>query len=193
MTTHVTTQEAVETWKQAHRFVLDVYRLSKRLPADEHYGLTPKLRNSSVKIASNIVEGYARKSDEFYLKHLSESQVALEETKYSLLVARDLGYISEHTYDSVMSDAEGLSERLESLHSQLSQGPTEPALSESAGQEAPLFAVNKGVRHTVAELLTWLRGGRERIAESRQRRREERQPNVWIEDEQKGYLSQPDD
>src|SRR5438270_9602243 len=108
MTQQISTQEAVDTWKIAHRFVLDVYRLTNRLPKEEHYGLIPKVRTSAVKIASNIVEGYARKSNEFYLRHLTNSQVALEETKYSLLVARDLGYIAETSYDRVMTDAEHL-------------------------------------------------------------------------------------
>lgn len=116
---HLATQDAVETWKVAHRFVLDIYRLSSKLPPEEQHGLTPKLRTSSVKVASNIVEGYARKNGEGYAAHLIESQAALEETKYSLLVARDLGYISEEAYDSAITDAEAISERLERLHAQL--------------------------------------------------------------------------
>ena len=192
MTTQITTQEAVETWKLAHRFVLDVYRLTNRLPREEHYGLIPKVRTSSVKIASNIVEGYARKSDEFYLRHLADSQVALEETKYSLLVARDLGYISEHTYDNVMGDAEALSERLDGLRDRLSVNePAAPAVT--SGDPAPVFGVSKGVRHSLADFMTWLRGGKERLAASRQQRKEDREPNVWVEDESRGYLSQPDD
>lgn len=119
MTNTLATADAVETWKIAHRFVLDVYKLSSKLPADEQHGLTAKLRTSSVKVASNIVEGYARKNDDGYAAHLTESQAALEETKYSLLVARDLGYISEESYATVLTDAEAISERLERLQAQL--------------------------------------------------------------------------
>lgn len=119
MTHPLATADAVETWKVAHRFVLDVYRLSSKLPAEEQHGLTPKLRTSSVKVASNIVEGYARKDDDSYASHITESQAALEETKYSLLVARDLGYISEESYNTVVNDAEAISERLDRLQAQL--------------------------------------------------------------------------
>lgn len=129
------TADAVETWKVAHRFVLDIYRLSSKLPVEEQHGLTPKLRTSSVKVASNIVEGYARKDGDSYAEHITESQAALEETKYSLLVARDLGYISEEAYDSAITDAEAISERLERLQAQLvgrhqvaqAQGQAQPA------------------------------------------------------------------
>lgn len=197
MTNHITTQEAVETWKLAHRFTLDVYRLSNRLPREEHYGLIPKVRTSSVKIASNIVEGYARKSTESYLRHLTDSQVAMEETKYSLLVARDLGYISEHAYDKLMTDAEALSERLENLQQQLSvgRGAASEKLEPETGSPG-LFGVSKGVRHSVADFVTWLRGGEDRIADRRRRKenRNQEEPNVWVEEDRvHNYLSQPED
>lgn len=189
MATHeISTQEAVATWKIAHRFVLDVYRLTNKLPREEHYGLIPKIRTSSVKIASNIVEGYARKSGESYMGHLSESQVALEETKYSLLVARDLGYISEHTYDRTMADAEAISERLESLQGQLSAGlaPAVPQTQNTSGA----FAVNKGVRHTLADSWSGLKA---RIAQVRDRRKPVEIPdNVWVEESRvHSYLDGP--
>jgi len=184
MTAHITTHEAVETWKVAHRFVLDVYRLTNRLPRDEQTGLIPKVRTSTVKIASNIVEGYARKSTEFYLQHLSESQVALEETKYSLLVARDLGYVSEHQYTKIMTDAEGLSDRLERLQHKLSAAL--PAKKETA----PLFGTGgKGVRETLGEALSWLKGGTERWRQ----KRDERQAQIWVEESNPQYLERAQD
>lgn len=165
----INTQQAVEAWKVAHRFVLDVYKLTKHLPAEEHYGLTPKVRASAVKIASNIVEGYARKSNDFYARHLAESQVALEETKYSLLVARDLGYVADSQYDRIMRDAEHLSELLNELNRQLALAPAQPETSRASGA----FAVSKGFRESLREAWDWLKGG------DRQKRRE---PQVWVEE-----------
>ncbi len=192
MPSHITTQEAVETWKFAHGFVLDIYKLTARLPHSENASLIPKLRNSSVKIASNIVEGYARKSAESYLGHLSESQTALEETKYSILVARDLGYISEHAYGKAMRSAETLSERLESLHERLgdehaaagqldgsragasgrvasrhgfgSSHAEEAAGLPGSSDEAPLFGVHTGVGDSWSEFTGWVRGLRGRLS-----------------------------
>ena len=187
MTGHISTQEAVEAWKIAHRFVLDVYKLSNKLPREEHYGLIPKVRTSSVKIASNIVEGYARKSNEFYLRHLSESQVALEETKYSLLVARDLGYISDQKYDHIMNDAEALSDRLEGLQSRLSVGESE-GLASSAPASEGLFATTHGVRDALKDAWDWFTGRKERL----QQRRREKETNVWIEENPRSYLGGPD-
>lgn len=184
----IATQEAVESWKIAHRFVLDVYKLTNRLPKEEHYGLIPKVRTSSVKIASNIVEGYARKSPEFYMKHLSDSQVALEETKYSLLVARDLGYISNHQYDVIMRDAEGLSDRLEGLKNQL--GGAEPDGAPQNARVSGWFATTHGVKDAWHDSIAWLQGGRAKL---QARRRERNGGNMWVEDPPAtSYLESPD-
>lgn len=181
MSNPLTTQDAVETWKVAHRFTLDVYRLSARLPADEQQGLTPKLRNSAVKVASNIVEGYARKDSGAYAEHLTESQSALEEAKYSLLVARDLGYISEQSYSAIMNDAEGIGERLEQLQGSLGNSAPQPeaALPEQAAA-APVrpkaFATKKTVKDTWSDLIGWFKGNKGRQIQN------ERYDNVWTEE-----------
>ncbi len=198
---HLTTQDAVETWKIAHRFVLDVYRLSSKLPAEEQHGLTAKLRTSSVKVASNIVEGHARKNSQGYATHLTESQAALEETKYSLLVARDLGYISEQSYDSVINDAEAISERLDRLQAQLSApqqpeqtqvpaaapaAPAIPAAATPQSKRPAAFGTKKSVRHTWSDLLGWFKGSKpEQITN-------ERYDNVWTEESAvTSYLEEP--
>lgn len=188
MTHSINTQEAIEAWKHAHRFVLDVYKLTNTWPREEHYGLIPKVRNSSVKIASNVVEGYARQAPEQYLAHLTDSQVALEETKYSLLVARDLGYLSEHHYDQVMNNAEALSEQLASLHTELAG---QPKVLPSQGATGP-FSVTKGVREALADAFTWLKGGSKNARGKRQRHESENP--VWTEESgRSGYLEEAND
>lgn len=187
MSGQISTQEAIEAWKLGHRFVLDVYRLTNKLPSEEHYGLTPKIRTSSVKIASNIVEGYARKSNPSYLQHLTESQVALEETKYSLLVARDLGYISEHKYNKIMNDAEELSERLDGLQQRLSVSQNEAGQAEQS-EKTPLFGTTHSVRESLADAWAWFMGGRDRLKQ----RRAQREPQVWVEDPTRHYLDAPE-
>lgn len=215
MTHPLATADAVETWKVAHRFVLDVYKLSRSLPADEQHGLTPKLRTSSVKVASNIVEGYARKDDGSYAEHLTESQAALEETKYSLLVARDLGYISEESYATVINDAEAISERLDRLQAQLTgrhqvephpaqahipdqaqhapahQAPAVPEFPDhpaAAGRPKPKAPSAFGVKKSVTNTWTDLMGwikGGNQI-------KNERYDNVWTEESAvTSYLEEP--
>ena len=114
-----TTQFAVETWKLAHRLTLDIYKVASQLPQDERHALGLDLRKRSVWVASNIVAGHARKDEAEFSGRITEAVTALEETKYSLLVARDLGFVAEVTYDRLMADAEHVSERLEELRGRL--------------------------------------------------------------------------
>lgn len=177
----ITTTDAVATWKLAHRFVLDVYRLTERLPQSEQAGLTAKIRMSAVKVASNIVEGYARKDGAAYLTHLSDAQVSLEEVKYTLLVARDLGYISEGQYDVAMAQGEDISERLEAMRAKLAvtEAATQPEtrLDHATHDDEPkLFGQRRGVRDTAKGLWGWVTASTGRLKNAR-----EEEPNVWTE------------
>jgi four helix bundle protein len=175
----ITTTDAVATWKLAHRFVLDVYRMTERLPQSEQTSLTPKIRSSVVKVASNIVEGYARKDSASYLNHLSDSQVSLEETKYALLVARDLGYISEAQYDTVMTQAEDVSERLEAMQAKLTvtTAATEPNLEPATEETLQLKSGGNPITETAGKLWNWVTGSSERL-----RSKQTEEPNIWTED-----------
>jgi len=58
-------------WQKSMDLVVAVYRLSKKLPADEKFGLTSQLRRAAVSIPANIAEGYGRKHRGDYIHHLS--------------------------------------------------------------------------------------------------------------------------
>jgi len=61
-------------WQKAHEFVLAVYRLTESFPDREKFGLSHQMRRAAVSIPANIAEG------------------SLEECRYYLILANDLGY-----------------------------------------------------------------------------------------------------
>ncbi len=73
---------------------MEVYRLSKKYPKDELYGLTSQTRRAVVSVASNLVEGFKRADNKEDSHFCNIAQASLEEVRYQLLLARDLGYIS---------------------------------------------------------------------------------------------------
>lgn len=79
-------------WQKAHAFVLEVYRLTRRFPKEEIYGLTSQFRRSAVSIAANIAEGFKKKGLHDKLRFLNIAQGSLEESRYYLVLARDLEY-----------------------------------------------------------------------------------------------------
>jgi len=79
-------------WKKVHQFVLNIYGLSKKFPESEIYGLTFQLRRSAVSIPANIAEGFRKKGKLDKVRFLNIAQGSLEESRYYLILAQDLGY-----------------------------------------------------------------------------------------------------
>ena len=84
--------EDVEIWKKAHRFVLEVYRMSENFPKHELYGLTSQLRRAAVSTPANFAEGFGKPTKPDKLKFYAIAQGSLEECRYYLILAMDLNY-----------------------------------------------------------------------------------------------------
>ena len=88
----------LNTWQAGHQLVLIIYNVTKDFPADEKFGLTTQIRRASVSVTSNIAEGFSRISytdkKHFYVM----AHGSLTELQNQLMIARDVGYMSETTY-----------------------------------------------------------------------------------------------
>ncbi len=79
-------------WQKAHQFVLAVYKLTKKFPKEELFGLTSQFRRAAVSIPANIAEGYKKKSKMDKARFFNIAEGSLEECKYYLILAEDLHY-----------------------------------------------------------------------------------------------------
>ena len=59
----------------------------------ELYGLTSQLRRAAVSVPANIAEGFKRRSKNDKARMLNIAQASLEETRYHLILSRDLEYL----------------------------------------------------------------------------------------------------
>ena len=84
--------EDVEVWKKAHAWVLAVYRLTAGFPKCELFGLTSQLRRAAVSVPGNFVEGFKRRGTNDKVRFYNIAQASLEESRYYLILGRDLGY-----------------------------------------------------------------------------------------------------
>jgi four helix bundle protein len=79
-------------WQKSHALVLDVYRMTSQFPTHEIYGLSAQLRRAAISVPANIAEGFKKRGRADKLRYLNIAQGSLEETRYYLVLARDLGY-----------------------------------------------------------------------------------------------------
>jgi len=85
-------------WQKSNNLVLEIYKITKKFPTDEKFGVTSQLRRASLSIPLNIVEGYARRSSKEFRHFLNIALGSLAETEYLLELCTHLSYISETTY-----------------------------------------------------------------------------------------------
>ena len=94
----------LEVWKRSLLLVADVYRVTRKLPSDERFGLITQMRRASVSVTCNIAEGYGRSTRGEYLNHLSIARGSLYEVEalsevcqaLSFLHNEDLTAVEEH-------------------------------------------------------------------------------------------------
>ncbi|MBI2552023.1 four helix bundle protein [Candidatus Uhrbacteria bacterium] len=97
----ISTFRDLQVWQKAHQLVVEVYRLTAKFPPHEMYGLVSQLRRAALSVASNIVEGFHRKSVYDSLHFYNIADASLEEVRYQLMVACELGYIDKAQYTSI--------------------------------------------------------------------------------------------
>jgi len=79
-------------WRKAHEFVLAVYPFTADFPKQETYGLSQQLRRAAVSIPANITEGFRRRGKPDKARFMNLAEGSLEECRYYLILAHDLGY-----------------------------------------------------------------------------------------------------
>lgn len=97
-------------WQKAHQFVISVYRYTEGFPNNELYGLTSQLRRSAVSIPANIAEGFKKKTRPDKAKYLNIAQGSLEESRYYLILGKDLDYSDNHRLKNQIEEVSKLLE-----------------------------------------------------------------------------------
>ncbi len=79
-------------WRKAHEFVLAVYAFTAVFPKQETYSLALQMRRAAVSIPANIAEGFRRRGKVDKARFMNLAEGSLEECRYYLILAEDLGY-----------------------------------------------------------------------------------------------------
>jgi four helix bundle protein len=106
-------------WQRCHALAVAVHFACRQLPPSERFELGSQLRRAATSASANVAEGYARFGAAELLHALSVALGSLAEIHALLLLARDLGYVTDEAHrgldqlrDSAAAAVFGLQRRL---------------------------------------------------------------------------------
>jgi len=87
------TYRDLKVWQKSYTTSLSVYRLTRKFPSDELYGLVSQMRRAVISVPSNIAEGYGRHTSAEFLRSLRIAYGSNCELETQAMLACDLGFL----------------------------------------------------------------------------------------------------
>ena len=88
----------LNAWKEAHKLVLLVYKITENFPDKERFGLINQLRRASVSTTSNIAEGFGRGTRNDKAHFYTIAKGSLFETQNQVYIGKDLKYLNQNQF-----------------------------------------------------------------------------------------------
>ncbi|MFH0763031.1 MAG: four helix bundle protein [Candidatus Omnitrophota bacterium] len=102
----IKTFEDLEAWQAAHKFVLAIYKITKKFPKDELYGIISQLRRAALSITSNIAEGFSRYHYKDKIRFYYNARGSVSEVRNCLILSKDMGYITKEEHGNLLPETE---------------------------------------------------------------------------------------
>ncbi len=106
-------------WQKGMQLVEAIYKITRRFPHEEIYGLTSQMRRSAVSIPPNLAEGQLRKSKNEFIQFISIALGSCAELSTQFDLSKRLGYVDEviflkitESIDELMKIPHGLRKKL---------------------------------------------------------------------------------
>lgn len=87
-------------WQEGHKLLLMIYAIVEKFPSNEKFELSGQLRSAAVSVTSNIAEGFRRNTAKDKRNFYTMSLGSITEIQNQLIIARDLGFINQTTFES---------------------------------------------------------------------------------------------
>jgi len=104
-----------KVWQDAVAFATKVYTVTGDMPWFEKKGLCDQLQRAVVSISSNIAEGSARPTDVDFAHFLDMALGSASEVETQLLIAKNIGYITQTLFDELFEINQDLEKQLTGL------------------------------------------------------------------------------
>lgn len=115
------TFENLNVYHCARQLVKQIYILQRKFPKEEMYALGDQIRRSASSIISNIAEGSGRESFKEKVRFIEIAFGSMTEAFSQLIIAQDLGYITEQEVNELRPLFNEVSKMLSGLRSSFMQ------------------------------------------------------------------------
>jgi len=119
----IRTVEELEVFKKSHKLTLNIYKITENFPQTEKFGLVSQMRRASSSICANLLEGSHRLNRKEFRQFAGIAKGSAGELKYHMLLSKDLGYLRESEYSTLIAEIEQISIMLNGLVKSLTPTP----------------------------------------------------------------------
>ena len=91
----------LSVWEKSHSLATEIYKVTTSFPKSEMFGLNSQIRRASVSIPANIAEGCGRDGEADFARFLQIAFGSASELEYHILLARDLKFLDEKSYNNL--------------------------------------------------------------------------------------------
>ena len=109
MKTKIGCFEDLFIWQKGIEFAKEIYLITQKKGLKNDFGLKNQMRDASVSIPTNIVEGFERRSRKEYLNFLNIAKGSSGEMRSLLYVAFEIGYLDKDEHKDLRERAKFLS------------------------------------------------------------------------------------
>lgn len=95
----------LDSWKEGHKLVLMIYRITRSFPKEELFALMSQVRRAVVSITSNIAEGFSRQTYKDKIQFYAIALGSVTELQNQILIEKDVGYISEQEFQEAANQS----------------------------------------------------------------------------------------
>jgi four helix bundle protein len=113
-------------WQIGIILAREIYLLTKKLPADEKFGLVSQMRRAAVSVPSNIAEGQARHTTGEFIQFISHAEGSVAELDTQLTLCQDLKLLNSKETTNAANLVEELRRMLNGLRRKLSLAKKQP-------------------------------------------------------------------
>jgi len=105
----------LEAWKKGHELTKEIYRITKKFPKEELYGIISQLRRAASSITANIAEGFARYHFKDKTRFYYQARGSVAEVQNFLFLSRDLNFIDSKTCENLQEESKCVAQLINGL------------------------------------------------------------------------------